>query len=87
VALSGKLAGFFSTMFWPNGGGAELTLMQMSASALVHGMLVYSGGVKNGMPPTHFGAVSEKNPTAELDRTRAVKLGATIAKKAVEIFD
>jgi NAD(P)H dehydrogenase (quinone) len=87
VALSGKLTGFFATMHWPSGGGAELTLMQMSASALVHGMLVYSGGVKSGMPPTHFGAVAEKTPVEGLDRSRAIKLGKVIAEKAVELFD
>jgi hypothetical protein len=49
--------------------------MTMIAAGLTLGMLVYSGGVEQGYPPIHFGAVSQKAPTLPIDRERAVKLG------------
>lgn len=84
--LNGKLAGFFSTMNWPSGGGSELTILNMHAAALVYGMLVYAGGFANGMPPVHVGAVAQKAAESEFDRDRAKKLGENIASKAVELF-
>jgi NAD(P)H dehydrogenase (quinone) len=86
INYDGKLAGFFATQNWPGGGGADLAEITMIAAALIHGMLIYSGGIKQGMPPIHFGAVSHKAPTTEFDRDRAVKLGVNIATKAMEIF-
>ena len=84
--LEGKLAGVFASQNWPGGGGADFAEMTMIAAALVYGMIVYSGGTAKGYPPLHFGAVSQKAPTSELDRERAVKLGENIALKAMELF-
>ena len=84
--FEGKLAGFFATQNWPGGGGADFAEMTMIAAALVHGMIVYSGGVKQDYPPVHFGAVSHKAPTTDIDRDRAVRLGENIATKAKELF-
>lgn len=86
VNYSGKLAGFFATQNWPGGGGADLAELTMIAAALIHGMLIYSGGVKQGMPPTHFGAVSHKAPSTDFDRDRARKLGENIARMALRLF-
>jgi len=47
---------------------------------------VYSGGISQGYPPLHFGAVSQKAPTTDIDRDRARKLGENIARKAQELF-
>jgi len=49
-------------------------------------MLVYSGGVSQGYPPIHFGGVSQKAPTSDIDRERAVKLGKNIASMAKNLF-
>lgn len=87
VKLDGKLAGFFTTQNWPGGGGADFAEMTMIAAALVMGMLVYSGGVSKGYPPIHFGAVSHKAPTSDIDRERAVKLGTNIASMAKQLFE
>ncbi len=86
VDFSGKLAGFFASQNWPGGGGADFAEMTMIAAALVHGMLVYSGGVSEGYPPLHFGAVSHKAPSTDIDRERAVKLGKNIAEMAKKLF-
>ncbi|MBN1293514.1 MAG: flavodoxin family protein [Candidatus Latescibacteria bacterium] len=86
VDFSGKLAGFFSSQNWPGGGGADFAEMTMIAAALVLGMLAYSGGVSTGYPPIHFGAVSHKAPTTDIDRERAVKLGKNIAAMAQKLF-
>jgi len=86
VSFNGKLAGFFATQNWPGGGGADFAELTMIAAALIHGMLIYSGGVKQGLPPTHFGAVSHKAPSTEFDRDRARKLGENIARMAVKLF-
>ncbi len=86
VNFAGKMAGFFATQNWPGGGGADLAEITMIAGALVMGMIVYSGGVAQGYPPIHFGAVSHKEPSTELDKERAVKLGRNIASMAVKLF-
>ena len=86
VNFEGKLAGFFASQNWPGGGGADFAEMTMIAAALVIGMFVYSGGVSMGYPPIHFGAVSHKAPTSDIDRERARKLGENIAIKAKELF-
>ena len=86
VNFEGKLAGFFSSQNWPGGGGADFAEMTMIAAALVHGMLVYSGGTSKGYPPLHFGAVSHKSPTSDIDRKRALKLGENIAFMAQRLF-
>jgi len=86
VDFAGKMAGFFASQNWPGGGGADFAEMTMIAAALVMGMLVYSGGVAQGYPPIHFGAVSRKAPSSDIDRERAVKLGKNIASMAVKLF-
>ena len=86
VNFAGKLAGFFASQNWPGGGGADFAEMTMIAAALVLGMLIYSGGVKEGYPPLHFGAVSQKAPSSDIDRERAFKLGENIASMAKKLF-
>jgi NAD(P)H dehydrogenase (quinone) len=86
ISYDGKLAGFFVSQNWPGGGGADFAEITMVAAALVLGMMVYSGGVSKGYPPLHFGAVSQKAPSNDLDRERAFKLGHNIALKAMELF-
>ena len=86
VDFSGKLAGVFVSQNWPGGGGADFAEMTILAAALVLGMLVYSGGISEGYPPIHFGAVSHKAPTSDIDRERAVKLGKNIASMANKLY-
>lgn len=85
VDLAGKLGGVFASQNWPGGGGADLTEITIIAAMLVRGMLIYSGGISEGAPYLHFGAVSAKAPTG-LYEERCVKLGSNIAKKAKEIY-
>ena len=87
VDFSGKLTGVFVSQNWPGGGGADFAEMTIIAAALVLGMLVYSGGISEGYPPIHFGAVSQKAPTSDIDRERAVKLGKNIASMAIKLYD
>ena len=84
--LAGKLGGVFVSQNWPGGGGASFAEMTIIAGMLVHGMLVYSGGINAGMPYLHFGAVSARAPEDELYRQRCLKLGDNIAKKALKLF-
>ncbi len=84
--LSGKLSGVFASQNWPGGGGASFAEMTMIAALLVHGMIVYSGGISVGTPFLHFGAVSRKAPEEDLYKERCIKLGENIAKKALELF-
>jgi len=84
--LSGKLAGVFVSQNWPGGGGGSLAEITIIAGLLVHGMMVYSGGISQGEPYLHFGAVSCRAPEEDLYRERCIKLGENIAKKAVELF-
>ena len=84
--LPGKLGGVFASQNWPGGGGASFAEMTLIAGLLVHGMMVYSGGIAVGAPYLHFGAVSRKAPDDALYRDRCFKLGENIARKAVELF-
>jgi NAD(P)H dehydrogenase (quinone) len=84
--LAGKLAGVFVSQNWPGGGGASFAEMTIIAGLLVHGMIVYSGGISVGTPYLHFGAVSRKAPEEDLYRARCIKLGENIARKALELF-
>ena len=84
--LADKLGGVFVSQNWPGGGGASFAEMTLIAGMLVHGMLVYSGGIARGMPYLHFGAVSQKAPDDTFYRERCVKLGENIGQKAVELF-
>lgn len=86
--LAGKLGGVFVSQNWPGGGGASFAAMSIIAELLVSGMLVYSGGISNGKPIIHFGAISEKSPKkGDLYYERCIKLGENITKKAMEIFN
>jgi len=84
--LPSKLGGVFVSQNWPGGGGASFAEMTIIAAMLVHGMLVYSGGISLGTPYLHFGAVSTRAPEEDIHRERCVKLGENIAKKAMELF-
>ena len=84
--LAGKLGGVFVSQNWPGGGGASFAEMTIIAAMLVHGMIIYSGGISVGQPYLHFGAVSRKAPDEELYRDRCIKLGENIAVKAIELF-
>lgn len=84
--LAGKLAGFFVSQNWPGGGGGSIAELTMIAAALVRGMLVYSGGIAQGHPYLHLGAVSTRAPEEELYRDRCLQLGRVITKKALELF-
>jgi NAD(P)H dehydrogenase (quinone) len=84
--LAGKLGGVFASQNWPGGGGASFAEMTMIAGMLVRGMLIYSGGIAEGKPYLHFGAVSRRAPDDELYQERCLKLGENIARKAVELY-
>ncbi len=86
VDLAGKLGGVFASQNWPGGGGADLAEITLIAGMLVRGMLIYSGGITEGKPFLHFGAVSARAPEG-LYVERCVKLGENIARKAVELFE
>jgi len=86
AGLAGKLGAVFVSQNWPGGGGASFAEMTLIAAMLVHGMLVFSGGVTHGKPFLHFGAVSRKAPDEDLYRHRCLKLGENIAAKAHELF-
>lgn len=82
--LAGKMGAVFATENYL-GGGADFGLMNLIGHLLVKGMLVYSAGVADGNPYTHFGAVCIKNGDQD-QQERAKIFGERIAKKAVEIF-
>ena len=84
--LAGKLGGVFASQNWPGGGGGSFAEMTMIAGMLVRGMLIYSGGIAEGQPYLHFGAVSRRAPEEDLYRERCLKLGENVARKAVELF-
>lgn len=81
---AGKLCAAFISQNQPCGGGS-FALMSIIAAGLIHGMLIYSGGMSLGRPFTHFGAISTKAPI-DNDRECCVKLGQNIANKAIELF-
>lgn len=85
VELKGKVGGVFASQNWPGGGGADLAEISIIAAMLIRGMLIYSGGITEGYPAVHFGAVSTKSPEG-VDEERCLKLGENIAKKVMEIF-
>ncbi|NLJ85040.1 MAG: flavodoxin family protein [Firmicutes bacterium] len=85
VKVEGKLGAPFASAAWPGGGGYELAEMALIQGMLIRGMLVYSGGVVTGRPPTHFGAVSHRAP-AGFDADRCRKLGMNLARKGKELF-
>ena len=83
--LAGKLGGVFASQNWPGGGGADLTEITIIAGMLVRGMLIYSGGIAEGAPYLHFGAVSARRPEG-LYEERCRKLGDNLARKGLELF-
>ena len=86
TGLVGKLGAVFVSQNWPGGGGASFAEMTLIAAMLVHGMLVFSGGVTHGTPFLHFGAVARKAPDEDLYHERCLKLGENIARKAQDLF-
>lgn len=85
VKVAGKLGAPFASAAWPGGGGYELAEMSLIQGMLIRGMLIYTGGVVSGRPPTHFGAVSRQRPEG-FDADRCRKLGENVARKAIELF-
>jgi NAD(P)H dehydrogenase (quinone) len=85
VKLTGKLGAPFASAAWPGGGGYEMAEFTMIAAMLIRGMMIYTGGVVSGRPPTHFGAVSTRSPEG-LDAERCIKLGTNIAAKVCELW-
>ena len=85
--LDGKLAGFFTSQNWPGGGGGSVAELMMIAGALVRGMIVYSGGITQGYPYLHLGAVATRAPEDALYRGRCLQLGRVITRKAMELFE
>ena len=85
VNLEGKLGAVFASQNWPGGGGADLAEITLIAGMLVHGMLIYSGGIRRGEPYLHFGAVSHRRPEGFFAE-RCTQLGQNVASKAVELF-
>lgn len=83
--FTGKLGGCFCSQNWPGGGGADLAEITIIAAMLVRGMMVYSGGITQGAPYLHFGAVSCRSPEG-LYAERCIKLGRNIAAKTIEVF-
>jgi NAD(P)H dehydrogenase (quinone) len=84
VNLSGKLGAVFATEN-TFGGGADIAELALVGQLLVKGLLVYSAGVSQGQPSTHFGTVSIKDGD-EAQKERAVLFGERIARKAKELF-
>ena len=87
IPLRGRLGGVFASQNWPGGGGASFAEMSMVAGLLVRGMMIYSGGITEGVPFLHFGAVSTRSPSKdELYVKRCKKLGENIALRAKELY-
>lgn len=84
INLKGKLGGVFITENYI-GGGADIAELSLMGCLLVRSMLVYSGGVMEGNPPTHLGAVLIKDGD-EFQIERAKIFAQRIAKKALELF-
>jgi NAD(P)H dehydrogenase (quinone) len=82
--LAGKLGSVFATENYL-GGGADFAEMALIGHLLVHGMLIYSSGVSEGDPFTHFGAVCIKDGD-EVQKERARIFGKRITQKAKELF-
>jgi len=82
--VDGKLGAAFISQN-EAGGGGSFALMSIIAAGLIHGMLIYSGGISLGRPFTHLGAISTKAPL-DNDRERCLKLGQNIAEKVLELF-
>ena len=85
VKLAGKLGAVFVTENFL-GGGADFALMTLIGHMLVKGMVVYSAGVSQGDPYTHFGAVCIKDGD-EKQQERARLFGERIVKKAAELYN
>lgn len=86
--LKGNVAGKLGAVFISQneaGGGGSFAAMSIITAFLIHGMLVYSGGIALGRPFTHLGAISTKAPL-DNDRERCLKLGRNIAIKVCELF-
>jgi len=84
IKLAGKMGAVFATENYL-GGGADFGLMNLIGHLLVKGMMVYSAGVAEGNPYTHFGVVCIQDGDKD-QQERAKIFGERIAKKAVELF-
>lgn len=84
--FAGKLGAVFVSQNWPGGGGGSFAEMSIIAMLLVKGMLIYSGGIAEGEPDLHFGAVSYRAPEDGLYAQRCIKLGESISRKSLELF-
>jgi NAD(P)H dehydrogenase (quinone) len=84
VKLAGKMGAVFATENFI-GGGADFALLSLIGHMLVKGMLVFSGGVSEGHPYTHFGAVCIKDGD-DNQKERAILFGERIVNKAAEIY-
>lgn len=84
IKFGGKLGAVFATANYI-GGGAEIAELSMIAELLVKGMLIYSAGVAEGQPFTHYGAVCIQSGD-ESQQERARIFGERIAKKTAELF-
>jgi NAD(P)H dehydrogenase (quinone) len=85
VNLTGKLGAPFASAAWRGGGGYEFAEFTLIAGMLIRGMMIYTGGVTTGGPPTHFGAVSAAAPEG-FDADRCRKLGLNVAAKVNELW-
>lgn len=83
-ALAGKLGGAFATANNVHGGG-ELAMQTILDHLMVYGMLIYSGGGSQGMPPIHLGP---EGIAGKLDESEALFsiYGKRMAEKAMELF-
>lgn len=84
VKLGGKLGAVFATENYV-GGGADVAELAVIGQLLVKGLIVYSAGVTEGQPYTHYGAVAIKDGD-EVQKERAVIFGERIARKGVQLF-
>lgn len=84
IKLAGKVGCVFATENFV-GGGADNAELALISELLVKGMFAYSVGASEGLPYTHFGAVSIKDGT--LDQKDRVEIFAErIAKNTKELF-
>ena len=86
--LKGNVAGKIGSAFISqnqSGGGGSFAVMSIIAAELIHGMMIYSGGMTCGRPFTHFGSISTKAPI-DNDKDACLKLGENIANKVLELF-
>lgn len=82
--LAGKLGGAFATANNVHGGG-ELAMQTILDHLLVYGMIIYSSGGSQGMPPIHLGPEGIAGKLDESEETFRI-YGNRMAAKAMELF-